>query len=194
MHRTTFSPSRWETAVRVGVAVASCSLLALPAWSSNDLIELSLEELMNIEVTSVSKRAERKADTAAAITVITAEDIRRSGMTSVPDRRTQRLYPLLWRDLLGRPGLPVRGHRADRGHPRSGRHGLGRERGQRRHQHHHQECERDPRRADLRAWRHAGLWRHAALRQLRRREARLPRLRPRLQRLRLRHDEPLFGP
>jgi len=67
------------------VAVASCSLLALPAWSSNDLIELSLEELMNIEVTSVSKRAERKADTAAAITVITAEDIRRSGMTSVPD-------------------------------------------------------------------------------------------------------------
>ena len=67
------------------VAAAASALLALPALASNELADLSLEELMNIEVTSVSKRAQSKADTATAITVITAEDIRRSGMTSVPD-------------------------------------------------------------------------------------------------------------
>jgi len=71
--------------VQACMAMATSALLALPARASSDLAELSLEELMNIEVTSVSKRAQSKADTAAAITVITAEDIRRSGMTSVPD-------------------------------------------------------------------------------------------------------------
>lgn len=51
----------------------------------DDLLELSLEELMNVEVTSVSKKAESRNDAAAAITVITAEDIRRSGLTQVPE-------------------------------------------------------------------------------------------------------------
>ena len=50
-----------------------------------DLTELSLEELMNIEITSVSKKPERLADAAAAIFVITQEDIRRSGVTSIPE-------------------------------------------------------------------------------------------------------------
>jgi len=42
------------------------------------LADLSLEELSNIEVTSVSKRAERLSDAAASIYVITADEIRRS--------------------------------------------------------------------------------------------------------------------
>jgi iron complex outermembrane receptor protein len=50
-----------------------------------DLAELSLEELMNVEVTSVSKKTERLSDAAAAIFVITREDIRRSGYTSIPE-------------------------------------------------------------------------------------------------------------
>ncbi len=50
-----------------------------------DLTELSLEELMNIEITSVSKKPEKLADAAAAIFVITQEDIRRSGVTSIPE-------------------------------------------------------------------------------------------------------------
>jgi iron complex outermembrane receptor protein len=50
-----------------------------------DLAELSLEELMNIEVTSVSKKTERLSDAAAALFVITQEDIRRSGYTSIPE-------------------------------------------------------------------------------------------------------------
>ena len=49
------------------------------------LADLSLEELSNIEITSVSKRAQRLSDAPASIFVITAEDIRRSGATSLPE-------------------------------------------------------------------------------------------------------------
>lgn len=51
----------------------------------DDLGELSLEELMSIEVTSVSKKEESIRDAATAIFVITQEDIRRSGATSIPE-------------------------------------------------------------------------------------------------------------
>ena len=50
-----------------------------------DLADLSLEELSNIEVTSVSGRAEKLSGAAASIFVITGEDIRRSGATSLPE-------------------------------------------------------------------------------------------------------------
>lgn len=50
-----------------------------------DLSRLSLEELAMVEVTSVSRRPEALADAAAAIFVISAEDIRRSGATSLPE-------------------------------------------------------------------------------------------------------------
>ncbi|HXO18936.1 MAG TPA: TonB-dependent receptor [Thermoanaerobaculia bacterium] len=49
------------------------------------LKRLSVEQLMEIDVTSVSKRSEPLSAAAAAITVITAEDIRRSGVTNLPD-------------------------------------------------------------------------------------------------------------
>ncbi len=47
--------------------------------------EMSIEELMQIEVTSVSKKSEKLSGAAAAIYVITDEDIRRSGATSIPE-------------------------------------------------------------------------------------------------------------
>jgi len=50
-----------------------------------DLTELSLEELMEIEVTSVAKKGQKVSEAAAAIYVITQEDIRRSGATSIPE-------------------------------------------------------------------------------------------------------------
>src|SRR5881396_2226623 len=46
---------------------------------------LSAEELMNLQVTSVSKRPERLSQTASAIQVITQEDIRRSGASSLAE-------------------------------------------------------------------------------------------------------------
>lgn len=66
------------------VAVAN-SEIQTSGSRSTDLTELSLEELMNIEVTSVSKKPEKLFETSAAIYVITQEDIRRSGMTSIPE-------------------------------------------------------------------------------------------------------------
>jgi iron complex outermembrane receptor protein len=52
--------------------------------STADLKSLSVEELMNIEVTSVSRRPERLLEAPAAIQVLSGEDIRRSGVTNLP--------------------------------------------------------------------------------------------------------------
>lgn len=49
------------------------------------LANLNLEELMQIEVSSVSRREERLAGAPAAVFVLSSEDIRRSGATSVPE-------------------------------------------------------------------------------------------------------------
>jgi iron complex outermembrane recepter protein len=50
-----------------------------------DLTQVSIENLMNVEVSSVSKKEQKLSRTAAAIFVITQEDIRESGATCVPD-------------------------------------------------------------------------------------------------------------
>ncbi|MBC7781107.1 MAG: TonB-dependent receptor [Proteobacteria bacterium] len=50
-----------------------------------DLAELSLEQLSNMVVTSVSLRAQPWGEAPASIYVITSEDIRRSGVTSLPE-------------------------------------------------------------------------------------------------------------
>jgi iron complex outermembrane receptor protein len=51
----------------------------------NNVFELSLDSLLDIEVTSVSKSAEKISKAASAVYVITQEDIRRSGFTSIPE-------------------------------------------------------------------------------------------------------------
>ena len=56
-----------------------------PATNKVDVMDKSLEELMTITITSVSKRPEKLSDAPAAIYVITQEDIRRSGVTSIPE-------------------------------------------------------------------------------------------------------------
>jgi iron complex outermembrane receptor protein len=67
------------------------ALLALPAGAAElaavggDFAELSIEELANIQITSVSKKAERLADAAASVFVITADDIRRAGVDTLAD-------------------------------------------------------------------------------------------------------------
>jgi len=50
-----------------------------------DVTAMSMEDLMNLQVTSVTKHTQKVADAAAAIFVITQEDIRRSGATSIPE-------------------------------------------------------------------------------------------------------------
>lgn len=53
--------------------------------SLDTLKKLSLEELLNLEVTSVSRQQEKLSEVASAIQVITQEDIKRSGATSLPE-------------------------------------------------------------------------------------------------------------
>jgi iron complex outermembrane receptor protein len=53
--------------------------------ASSELSDLSLEQLSNIEVTSVSKRPESIAEAPSSIYVITASDIRRSGAGTLPE-------------------------------------------------------------------------------------------------------------
>src|SRR5438270_10428484 len=53
--------------------------------NSGSLKELSLAELGNVEVTTTSKKPEQIWKTAAAIYVLTQEEIRRSGATSIPE-------------------------------------------------------------------------------------------------------------
>ncbi len=51
----------------------------------NELMSLSVEELLNMEVISVAKKAKSLNNSPAAIYVITQDDIRRVGATSVPE-------------------------------------------------------------------------------------------------------------
>ena len=50
-----------------------------------DLADLSIEELLNIKVTSVARKPQSLRTAAAAVFVITSEDIRRSGLHSLPE-------------------------------------------------------------------------------------------------------------
>lgn len=68
-----------------GTAVCLASPAAAAAPLQEDLADLSIEELANIQVTSVSKRPERLQDAPAAVFVITADDIRRSGADTLPE-------------------------------------------------------------------------------------------------------------
>lgn len=70
-----------RAAIAVTLALGFHSALA----SEAQLADLSLEELLTIEVTTVSRKAQKLTDTAAAAYVITAEELQRSGVTSVPE-------------------------------------------------------------------------------------------------------------
>ena len=72
----------------LALALALCGAPAFaqqPDSAAQALKQLSIEQLMTLEVTSVSKRPERLSQTASAIQVITQEDIRRSGASSLPE-------------------------------------------------------------------------------------------------------------
>lgn len=72
----------------LGLALVSSSAsFAAPQGLSDidSVLNLSLEELMQITVTSASKKEQSLAKTAAAVFVIKADDIRRSGATNLPE-------------------------------------------------------------------------------------------------------------
>src|SRR6185369_4249869 len=52
---------------------------------TDDLTKVGVDELFSIQVTSVGRKAQRLSKAPAAVFVLTAEDIRRSGATSIPE-------------------------------------------------------------------------------------------------------------
>ncbi len=78
--QSSYPPRRTPAAAIMALAAAA----AFPAAAA-ELADLGLEALLNVEVTSVSRRTQQLHDTAAAVSVITNEDIRRSGVTSIAE-------------------------------------------------------------------------------------------------------------
>ena len=72
------------SSVAAGSALLATAVAAAEP-AADRLTDLSLEELSNIQITSASKRAERLSDAPASVFVITGEEIRRSGATSLPE-------------------------------------------------------------------------------------------------------------
>ena len=74
------------TSNKAGLAVALYSLLtSSAAIADDDFLDMSLEELVSLEVTSVSRKSQSIMSSAAAVYAITQEDIRRSGARTIPD-------------------------------------------------------------------------------------------------------------
>ena len=79
--------------VRINPLLLAASLLVVPVAAGaqgvnqggDDLTGLDIDELARIEITSVSRKAEPVASASAAVSVLTREDIRRSGATTLPD-------------------------------------------------------------------------------------------------------------
>src|SRR5687768_13901774 len=70
----------------VGAVLAAAVLsVGVSAQDFPDVTAISLEDLMNLKVTSVSKREQKLGVAAAAIFAITQEDIRRSGARNIPE-------------------------------------------------------------------------------------------------------------
>ena len=69
---------------RILLTVLYCGLFQFTAVAEN-VDQLDIEELMNREVTSVTRSAQKLSDSAAAVFVISQDDIRRSGVTELPE-------------------------------------------------------------------------------------------------------------
>jgi iron complex outermembrane receptor protein len=72
-----------RTTLWIAILAAFTSNVSHAAGDSLD--ELSLEDLVKTDITSVARKSQSLADVPAAAFVITAEDIRRSGARALPD-------------------------------------------------------------------------------------------------------------
>ena len=83
------APRRIKTAILAmllgGVIAGGAQSAPPPPASTSDIAELGIEELVNVQITSVAKKEQRLGDAAAAIFVLSGEDLRRSGATTLPD-------------------------------------------------------------------------------------------------------------
>lgn len=69
----------------IRTAIIAAFSLQTAIASSKEFVDMSFEELANIQITSVSKHSESLSDAAASVFVISNTDIQRSGATSLPE-------------------------------------------------------------------------------------------------------------
>jgi iron complex outermembrane recepter protein len=94
-HGSSSRTARTASRYSLGFFLLVCSFGIAPApsmaqepeeqLSVAELKKLSVEELMGLQVTSVSRNEERLGSAAAAVSIVTAEDIRRSGVRNLPE-------------------------------------------------------------------------------------------------------------
>jgi iron complex outermembrane receptor protein len=76
----------WAAVLTLLLATGTDAVVAQPSDLTTDSLKsLSIDQLMDVEVTSVSRHPEKLLQSASAIQVITREEIRRSGATSIPE-------------------------------------------------------------------------------------------------------------
>ena len=78
---------RWRVTAWVPVLILGLSVASAQANETGgaDLADLSLDELLSTEITTLSRKAENLGSAPAAVHVITQSDIRRSGARSIPE-------------------------------------------------------------------------------------------------------------
>lgn len=69
----------------VGLLTVAGTSVAFAQTKPRDLAQVSLEELLRIKVTSASRKEQRVSDTPSAVYVLTQDDIRRSGIRTLPE-------------------------------------------------------------------------------------------------------------
>jgi iron complex outermembrane receptor protein len=67
----------------LGCALTLCAQVTLAQQNDSTSFDLSLEELMNIEIVSASKKSESLFDASLSASVLTSDEIRNSGATSI---------------------------------------------------------------------------------------------------------------
>ncbi|MBK8336229.1 MAG: TonB-dependent receptor [Sterolibacteriaceae bacterium] len=70
---------------RLRLVVCACLIVFGTSALAQDVAVLSLEDLLNTEVSTVSRKSQRLSETAAAVFVVTGDEIQRSGATSIPE-------------------------------------------------------------------------------------------------------------
>jgi len=68
-----------------GLLLSGTILAASVLAADNEYLDMDIGQLMQITITSVSKKPQSLSDSPAAIFVITSDDIARSGVTSIPE-------------------------------------------------------------------------------------------------------------
>src|ERR1017187_4099374 len=69
----------------LAVSLLAAALAQRVGTPTDDLTKVGVDELFSVQVTSVGRKAQQLSKSPAAVFVLTAEDIRRSGATSIPE-------------------------------------------------------------------------------------------------------------